>query len=144
MVFSASIFFPGRWWIGKAPLGPGHAPRCVCARGAHAAPFPIWRRIGRAPGQASADLLQPEGAGLATAPARHQRASQLRHQSSQVAATAIRATSRRAGHAAENLGTLRRLALNLLQREKTKKRGLKGKQKNAGWDHAYLLRFLGI
>ena len=50
----------------------------------------------------------------------------------------------RAGHAAENLGTLRRLALNLLRKEKTRKRGIKGKQKNAGWDHAYLLRLLGI
>lgn len=50
----------------------------------------------------------------------------------------------RAGYAAENLATLRRLALNLLQREKTKKRGIKGKQLNAGWDHAYLLRLLGI
>jgi predicted transposase YbfD/YdcC len=50
----------------------------------------------------------------------------------------------RAGHAAENLATLRRLALNLLRREKTKKRGMKGKQLNAGWDHAYLLRLLGI
>ncbi len=49
----------------------------------------------------------------------------------------------RVGHAAQNLGTLRRLALNLLQREKTKKRGLKGKQKNAGWDHTYLLKLLG-
>lgn len=50
----------------------------------------------------------------------------------------------RAGHAAQNLGTLRRLALNLLQREKTKKRGLKGKQKNAAWDHRYLLQLLGV
>ena len=50
----------------------------------------------------------------------------------------------RAGYAAENLATLRRLALNLLRREKTKKRGIKGKQLNAGWDHAYLLRLLGI
>ena len=50
----------------------------------------------------------------------------------------------RAGYAAENLATLRRLALNLLKREKTKKRGLKGKQLNAGWDHAYLLRLLGV
>jgi len=49
----------------------------------------------------------------------------------------------RAGFAAENLATLRRLALNLLKREKTKKRGIKGKQLNAGWDHAYLLRLLG-
>jgi predicted transposase YbfD/YdcC len=50
----------------------------------------------------------------------------------------------RAGYAAENLATLRRLALNLLKREKTKKRGIKGKQLNAGWDHGYLLRLLGI
>jgi predicted transposase YbfD/YdcC len=50
----------------------------------------------------------------------------------------------RAGYAIENLATLRRLALNLLKREKTKKRGIKGKQLNAGWDHAYLLRLLGV
>jgi predicted transposase YbfD/YdcC len=50
----------------------------------------------------------------------------------------------RTGYAAENLATLRRLALNLLKREKTKKRGIKGKQLNASWDHAYLLRLLEI
>lgn len=50
----------------------------------------------------------------------------------------------RAGYAAENLATLRRLALNLLKREKTKQRGIKGKQLNASWDHAYLLRLLGV
>ena len=50
----------------------------------------------------------------------------------------------RTGHAAENLATLRRLALNLLKRENTKRRGMKGKQLNAGWDHAYLLRLLGL
>ena len=50
----------------------------------------------------------------------------------------------RAGYAAENLATLRRLALNLLRREKTKKRGIKGKQLNAGWDNAYLLKLLEI
>jgi len=50
----------------------------------------------------------------------------------------------RAGYAAENLATLRRLALNLLKRENTKKRGIKGKQLNAGWDQAYLLRLLEI
>ena len=48
----------------------------------------------------------------------------------------------RVGYAAENLATLRRLALNLLKREKTKKRGIRGKQLNAGWNHAYLLRLL--
>jgi predicted transposase YbfD/YdcC len=50
----------------------------------------------------------------------------------------------RAGYAAENLATLRRLALNMLKREKTKKRGIRGKQLNASWDHPYLLRLLGI
>lgn len=50
----------------------------------------------------------------------------------------------RAGHAAENLGTLRRMALNLLNQDRTKKRGIKGKQLNASWDHAYLLRLLAF
>lgn len=50
----------------------------------------------------------------------------------------------RTGHAAENLATLRRLALNLLKSEKTKKRGIRGKQNNASWDHPYLLRLLAI
>jgi predicted transposase YbfD/YdcC len=50
----------------------------------------------------------------------------------------------RTGHAAENLATLRRLALNLLKKETTKTRGIKGKQLNAGWNHSYLLRILGI
>ncbi len=50
----------------------------------------------------------------------------------------------RAGYAAENLATLRRLALNLLKRENTKRRGIRGKQLNASWVHAYLLRLLGV
>jgi predicted transposase YbfD/YdcC len=50
----------------------------------------------------------------------------------------------RSGHAAEDLASLRRLALNLLKKEKTKKRGIKGKQLNASWNHAYLLKLLGI
>ncbi len=50
----------------------------------------------------------------------------------------------RTGYAAENLATLRRLALNLLKRERTKKRGIRGKQLNASWDHAYLLKLLGV
>jgi predicted transposase YbfD/YdcC len=50
----------------------------------------------------------------------------------------------RTGHAAENLATLRRLALNLLKRETTKKRGIRGKQRCAGWDHRYLLHLLSI
>lgn len=50
----------------------------------------------------------------------------------------------RSGCAAENLAALRRFALNLLKTEKTKKRGIRGKQNNASWDHAYLLKLLGI
>jgi predicted transposase YbfD/YdcC len=50
----------------------------------------------------------------------------------------------RTGYAAENLASLRRLALNLLKRERTKKRGIRGKQLNASWNHAYLLRLLGV
>jgi predicted transposase YbfD/YdcC len=50
----------------------------------------------------------------------------------------------RNGHAAEKLATLRRMALNLLKTDKTKKRGIRGKQNNASWDHAYLLRLLGV
>lgn len=42
----------------------------------------------------------------------------------------------RAGHAAQNLAILRRLALNLLNREKKKKRGIRGKQLNASWNHS--------
>jgi len=48
----------------------------------------------------------------------------------------------RTGYVAENLATLRRMTMNLLNRDKTKKRGIKGKQLNASWDHAYLLRLL--
>jgi predicted transposase YbfD/YdcC len=50
----------------------------------------------------------------------------------------------RAGHAAENLALLRHLTLNTLKRDTTRKRGLKGKQKNAAWDHSYLLSLLPI
>jgi predicted transposase YbfD/YdcC len=50
----------------------------------------------------------------------------------------------REGYAAQNLAMLRRLALNLLKREKTKKRGIRGKMLNAGWDHPYLLKLLGV
>lgn len=48
----------------------------------------------------------------------------------------------RAGYAAENLALLRHLTLNLLRQDTQKKRGIKGKQKNAGWDHKYLLSLL--
>ena len=50
----------------------------------------------------------------------------------------------RTGFAAENLAALRRLALNLLRVDKTKKCGIKGKRKWAGWDLSYLLQLLGM
>jgi predicted transposase YbfD/YdcC len=51
----------------------------------------------------------------------------------------------RTGHAAENLATLRRWALNLLKADTRKaKRSLKGRSKAAGWDHAYLLHLLAL
>jgi predicted transposase YbfD/YdcC len=50
----------------------------------------------------------------------------------------------RTGHAPENLATLRRLALNLLRRDQTKPRGIKGKRLSAAWDHNYLLHLLGL
>ena len=48
----------------------------------------------------------------------------------------------RKDHSAENFSRLRRVALNLLRREKTKRRGIKGKRLNAAWDHDYLLKLL--
>lgn len=42
----------------------------------------------------------------------------------------------------ENLGILRRIALNLLKQESTLKVGIKAKRKAAGWDEAYLRRVL--
>lgn len=48
----------------------------------------------------------------------------------------------RIGHAAQNLATIRRIALNLLKQEKTLKNGISCKRKTAGWDHSYLLKVL--
>lgn len=48
----------------------------------------------------------------------------------------------RTGHAAENLATVRRIALNLLKQEKTRKTGIATARKRAGWDHEFLLRVL--
>jgi predicted transposase YbfD/YdcC len=52
------------------------------------------------------------------------------------------AARQRKGHSAENFSRLRRIALNLLRRETTRKRGIKGKRLNAAWDHDYLLKLL--
>ena len=48
----------------------------------------------------------------------------------------------RTGHAAENLGLLRRMVLNQLRRDSRCQTGIKGKQLNASWDHAYLQSLL--
>lgn len=48
----------------------------------------------------------------------------------------------RVGHSAENFSRIRRLALNLLRREKTCKIGAKGKRMKAGLNEDYLLRVL--
>jgi predicted transposase YbfD/YdcC len=50
----------------------------------------------------------------------------------------------RAGHAADNMATLRHITLNLLKADKTRKRGIKGKQKNAAWGSNYLLSLFKI
>ena len=48
----------------------------------------------------------------------------------------------REGHSAQNLATLRHLALNLVRQEQTAKMGVKAKRLKAGWDESYLGRIL--
>jgi hypothetical protein len=48
----------------------------------------------------------------------------------------------RVGHAAENLGLVRRAALNLLQKDKTIKLGMKAKRLKAASNERYLLQIL--
>ena len=48
----------------------------------------------------------------------------------------------RKDHAPQNFATVRHIALNVLRREATHKRGVKAKQKRAGWDNNYLTRLL--
>ena len=50
---------------------------------------------------------------------------------------------KRAANAAQNFSVLNRIALNLLQQDKTTKLGIKGKRLKAGWDNDYLLQILG-
>jgi predicted transposase YbfD/YdcC len=50
----------------------------------------------------------------------------------------------RAGNAPENLALIRKLTHNLLQQEKTLKRGIKTKRRKAGWDRNYLLKILNV
>ena len=48
----------------------------------------------------------------------------------------------RKDHAPQNFAVLRHIALNLLRQEQTNKRGIKAKQKRAGWDNNYLTKLL--
>ncbi|MEO1389684.1 MAG: ISAs1 family transposase [Cyanobacteria bacterium J06634_6] len=48
----------------------------------------------------------------------------------------------RTGHAPENLGMLRQLAVSALNQEKTAKMGIKNKRLRAGWDNDYLRKVL--
>ena len=48
----------------------------------------------------------------------------------------------RSGNGAENFSVLRRMALNLLKADKTTKRSLAGKRKDAAWDNDYLFQVL--
>lgn len=54
------------------------------------------------------------------------------------------ASRARIGHAAENLAVIRKLVLNLLRADPTRKIGVKGSRLKAGWDDAYLLHVLGV
>ena len=47
-------------------------------------------------------------------------------------------------HAAQNLAAIRALCLNLLRRDRQVKRGIRSKQKVAGWDHNYLRSLLSF
>ena len=44
----------------------------------------------------------------------------------------------------ENMAVLRQIAVNLLTKEASSKRGVRGKRLKAGWDNRYLLAVLGI
>ena len=46
-------------------------------------------------------------------------------------------------NAPDNFALLKKIAVNLLKREKTSKRGIEGKRKKAGWNPSYLLKVLG-
>ena len=49
-----------------------------------------------------------------------------------------------AGNIAENMSSIRRIALNLLKQEKSAKCGMEIKRQMAGWDNEYLLKVIGV
>jgi len=50
----------------------------------------------------------------------------------------------RKGHSAANLATIRHIALNLINKEKISKVGVKIKRLKAGWDNDFLLHIIGV
>ena len=48
------------------------------------------------------------------------------------------ASRARIGHAQQNLATMRRIAINMLNQEPSRKDSLKGKRQRAGWDESFL------
>jgi predicted transposase YbfD/YdcC len=48
----------------------------------------------------------------------------------------------RTGHAQQNLATMRRIAINMLNQEQARKDSLKGKRQLAGWDQSYMERIV--
>lgn len=49
---------------------------------------------------------------------------------------------KRDGYAAQNFSMINRIALNLIKKENSKKRSVKGKRLDAGWNNDYLLKIL--
>ncbi len=49
----------------------------------------------------------------------------------------------RLGHGPNNLAVLRHMALNVMQKDRSRE-SLKGKFQRAGWDNAYLARLLSL
>ena len=49
---------------------------------------------------------------------------------------------KRDGNSAQNFSIINRMALNMLKNEKSKKRSVKGKRLDAGWDNDYLIKIL--
>jgi len=48
----------------------------------------------------------------------------------------------RTGYAQENLSIIKRIALNMINKDKTSKIGIKAKRKKAGWSNSYLQQII--
>lgn len=85
--------------------------------------------------------LPPDAAELAAAIRGHWGIENQQHWTLDMTFNEDRSRSRK-GNAPDNFAVLRRIALNLLKLDKSKKASLAGKRKAAGWDTAYLWRVL--